>query len=321
MAWFALENIEEALKDSKELLLPFNLLTWAKLALIIILTGYIAAPSVLYIPFSEADAIDEDLDIGMVIEEEGFENTTISESFQQINSAWTLETLFLIIIGGFTGLIALITYIASVFEFVMYKSLIDRKIRIGNAGDYLWEGLQFSIFRAVSAVAILLTLVLAITTISVLNPSFNASGVLTGLFVSGAAFTVVVAVAILQWIVFNFALINMIENRNNLLKAFSLALTQVRDEFQQVAVYWIVKIVISLGLGLLSASIVAPLALIGLFASIVFGFLLAMINPLLVVPILLAYIMFIMVASVAVAVPVRTYLYYYTVEMYRDVFQ
>lgn len=323
MPWYALENIEEALQDSKELLLPFDLIMWVKLAVIILLTGYVAAPSFPSVPISD---INQDIDTTTSTNVPEYSSSNLFDiSESSINTQLTTMDLgfgfaLLAIIGLISGIIVFLTYITSVFEFVMYKSLIDEDVRLGHAFDYLFEGIQYFIFRWITSIALILTILSGIMVAITANLSFTVTGVLTGLSISIITIAIIAVISLLRWLVFNFSLLNMIEQENNLLTAFSRTLSAVKNEVSQVALFWAVKLLIGFILSIAVAAVLVPALLFALIPFAAIGFLLALIHPLLAVPIALIYIILAILVILAIAVPIRVYLYYYIIEMYQDIF-
>lgn len=323
MVWYALENIEEALQDSKELLIPFNFYQWMRLAVIILLTGYVVAPIFTSIPFPGTDAdfgTETESGVSEYSSHLSFETSSIQTPQNFNNLDLTLGAAGLAIIAGIASLIIFLTYITSVFEFVMYRSLAYREVKLSHAREYLFEGLQFFIFRWITRGTLLLVLLGGAFALFVSNPSFTAIDILTALGMTAVTSIFVAGILLLKWIVFNFALPDMVKNENNLVKAFSYAWKNVRSNLRQVIVFWAVKIALGVALGILTASILAPALLIMLIPFAVIGLVLAVVTPLLAIPIILVYVVLALVISLFVTVPVRVYMYYYILEMYEDIF-
>lgn len=335
MGWSALDNIDEALKDTKDKLLPFDALIWAKLAVIILLTGYTAGgPS--YIGFPTGPSGDYGGSPGMN-NMDGMNDfsSSISHSFEAssfdvqnfqngdmhimngFNSGYTV--MFLIGVFLFALLISL-TYITSVFQFVMYKSMID-DVKISHAKDFLGEGLQYLIFRWLTLLAILIVVGLGVSLGAALDLSFNAFGVLSGMVIGLGVFSGVLAVAVLRWLAFNFALPEMIKNGSGLSTSLSRSIEVARSEIREVALFWLMKLVIGIGLGIAAFSITFPVFILLLIPFGIVGFLLMMLTPAMIVPIVILYLLTAVVVSLVVAVPIRSYVYIYVLEMHEDLFQ
>jgi hypothetical protein len=335
MGWSALDNIDEALKDTKDKLLPFDAMTWAKLAVIILLTGYTAGgPSYMSFPTGPSEEYSSSPGMNNMDGMNEF-SSSISHSFEAssfgvqnfqngdmhimngFNPGYTV--MFLVGVFLFALLLSL-TYITSVFQFVMYKSMIE-DVKIGHAKDFLGEGLQYLIFRWLTLVAIILVVGLGIGLGSALNLSFNAFGVLAGLFIGLGVLSGVLAVSVLRWLAFNFALPEMIRSGSGLNTSLSKSLEIARSEIREVALFWLMKLVIGIGLGVAAFSIMFPVFILLLIPFGVIGFLLMILTPLLLVPVIVLYLLTAIVAGMFVAVPIRVYVYSYILEMHEDLFQ
>lgn len=325
MGWHALENIEEALQDSKELLIPFDFNQWMRLAVIVLLTGYMAAPTFSSVPFPETGTdFETGTETATGVSEYSstllFEASTIQAPQALESFDLALGLTGLAILAGIASFIVLLTYVTSVFQFVMYRSLVDRDVKISHARKYLFEGLQFFIFRWLTMGTILLALIAGLVTVVVSNPSLTVSGVLTVLGIAGVTGLFIAVILALEWLVFNFTLPDMVKQENNLVTSFSRTWKNVFSNKRQVALFWLVKLALGLILGVGIVSILVPALLTVLIPFAITGFLLGLIHPVLVIPVILNYIILAMVISLFAAVPVRVYIYYYVIEMYEDIF-
>jgi len=323
MSWYALENLEEALQDSKDLLIPFDFHQWMRLAVIILLTGYVAAPAFTSMPFPSTNSDFEtgtETGLSEYSSHISFEASSIQAPQEFNNFDLAFGFIGLAILAGIVSLIIFLTYVTSVFEFVMYRSLVDRDVKISRAREYLFEGLQFFIFRWATTTIILLALLGGLTAFAITRPSLTFTGVLTGLTISGVTVLFIAAVLALDWIVFNFALPDMIKQENNLAGAFSRAWKNVNSNLRQVALFWLVKLILGVVIGAGIVAVLVPMLLTLLVPFAITGYILDIITPLLVIPVVLTYLILAGAISLFVAVPVRVYMYYYVLEMYEDIF-
>ncbi|MFP4229643.1 MAG: hypothetical protein ACLFRK_00710 [Candidatus Nanohaloarchaea archaeon] len=310
MSWYALENIEEALQRTRDLLLPLNAKQWAKLALIILLTGYVAGgPSYFNFPTGSGSIDSGNQMTGDFSASPALESFDVSNAFILLGAASLLT------------LITVLTYVTSVFRFVMYRSLIKKNVKIGYATEYLYKGLQYFVFRWATLFAALIILSGAVWTGLTLNLSFNVTGVLTGIALALLALTGVVVIAGLRWVVFNLSLPDMVEKDRGLLKALKASTEALKEDFAQVALFWFMKALIALGLGIAAMTVLFSALMMLLIPFVFIGILMAFVSPLLLVPVVLIYLVSALVVALAVAVPVQVYLYNYIIENYRDIVQ
>jgi|GEM_PF-2527465 len=329
MGWYALDNIDEALQDSKDKLLPFDLVTWAKLAVIVFLTGQVTGgPSYINPGLGSGDFAGPDYDNGMQndyspdVEASSLEmsqigNVEAPENLTGFDAAYAV--LFAVGVALF-GLLLLITYITSVFRFVMFKSMID-DVRIGHAKDFLGEGLQYLVFRWITLVATVLIIGLGAGLGVALGLSFNIYGVLAGLGIGAVVLTGVVAVGIIRWIAFNLALPEMVRNDSGLSHALEKSFSEVRDQLGEVAAFWLMKLIIGIGLGIATLTVIFPVFILLLIPFIFLVIGAAAVSSLLVVPVVFLGLLVGVVISLAVAVPIRVYVYSYILEVSDDLFQ
>ena len=330
MGWHALDNIEEALQDTKDKLLPFDFVTWAKLAVIVFLTGSAAGGPSYINPanFGGGDFSGPDFDEGVEnqfspgmeassIDMHQIKNVEIPENLAGFDAAYAV--LFAVGVALF-GLLLLLTYITSVFQFVMYKSMID-DVKIGYAKDFLSEGLQYFIFRWITLVATVLVAGLGFGLGTALGLSFNIYGVLAGLGIGAVVLAGIVAIGVLRWIAFNIALPEMVRNGSGLSNALEKSLSEARNQFVEVAVFWLMKLVIGLGLGIATMTIIFPAAILLLIPFGIIGYLLMLLTPAFLVPVILLYFLAVLVLGLAVSVPVKVYTYSYVLEMHEALFQ
>lgn len=330
MTWYALDNIEEALQDTKDKLLPFELVTWAKLAVIVFLTGSAAGGPSYVNPgnfgggdFSEPnfdEGVESDFSSsleGLNVDMHQMNNFEAPENLAGFDAAYAV--LFAVGVALF-GLLLLLTYITSVFQFVMYKSMID-DVKIGYAKNFLSEGLQYFIFRWITLVATVLVVGLGFGLGTALGLSFNIYGILGGIGIGAVVLAGILVIGVIRWIAFNLALPEMVRNGSGLSTALEKSISEARDQFAEVGVFWLMKLVIGLGLGIATMTIIFPAVILLLIPFGIIGYLLMLLTPAFLVPVILLYFLAVLVLGLAVSVPVKVYTYSYILEMHGDLLQ
>ncbi len=315
MGWYAFENIEEALQESKQVLFPFEFSTWSKLALIIFLTGYIAFPSFGGTPapttdfdssetsFDDTGSIPEyslgtgfELEMSQILEDNLITGMAVDD-VPELEGFFPILGLFIL------GLVFFILYITSLFEFVLFRSLFDQEVKVlGYVSDNLWNGLQYFLYRILFLALIVLAFLLL-----VVNPWIALGLVPLGL-----------AIYFVNWIVFHFALPNMVEAENNIVQAFRESLGMLSGQVDQAVLYFVVRWFLGVVIGIVTGLLVLMIVLTMLIPVAIAGILVAIISPLLLIPVgLFAALVFLM-ALVFIAVPFRVYLYTYIIQVYGD---
>ena len=298
-SWYAVEEIDKSIDDTKELLLPFDLNTWLKMAVIVIFTGGFISG----VPATGPSDIDyqfEDADFNQGI---GDIDEWPDQSFS--------DSAVLLILGAVGGVFLLFSYISSVFQFIFFQSVNEKRPRILSGFKNNWlNGLKYFIYRILMAgigIATALFLIIGIETGSL-------SAVL-------AAFTLMIPVWILMYLISftinNFTVPRMSTTDSGFIESTKLAFTGFRDEWKQAGVFILVKI--ALGIAVITVSgIINLIAVLSIGLPLAFIAIIAYsILPVLVIPPLILGLIMLMLISLAVAVPLRTYIVQYVLNTYR----
>lgn len=313
MSWYAVEAIDEAIKDTKELLLPFDLGTWLRLALIVIFTG---AGVGFVNPFSFIPSdLDDIEDINSTSSEVAENSSTVTESGANVvtgmapaspsvsNSVWAVFGLSLV------GFVVLIFYFSSVFEFIYYQSLIDKDVSIRENFRKHWlKGLQYFIFEVVYLLFVA-SLIISIIAVFMVNFGLGILGVLL-------AIPAFIVLAVFASLVHDFVLLQMIEREENIVSSWRSLWPDLRDQWREVAVYIAVK----LGIGI-TVSIAMTTLFFGLMiaAVLVFGIIAVILGllaeVLVLVPLIVGTLIF-GVLMLAATIAFRTFLYFFIIETY-----
>ena len=320
MGWLAFDNIEEALQDSKDILLPFDLKVWTFFAVIILFTGHVTFgfPSM---PVPGDTGFDSDWSYDSATSETSVPETSIQSPFSddldnvigEATQSASISPLFLILLVLIPGLLLFLIYVTSVFEFVMYRSVKDKEPKLGYFREYLGEGLQYMIFNIGMALLSILTIVVLILPLTVTLWS--------ALVVIPIGLLLFVILGGISWLVFNIALPEMIYNDKNIIEGFTKSLEILKEETAEVVLFWFMKWAISLLISIGVLTIVVSSLILLAIPFVIIGFLLALISPWLAVPIGIIFAVLVIVLLLYIAVPVRVYLYSYILNMYEDLVQ
>jgi len=321
MGWYALENIEDALQDSKEILLPVDFKVWTIFAIIILLTGYIGT-GLPTIPFPDGDSSSSgQIDITsdtitsqlqnlnhqseMVFDEASLFDRDVGD-LSVVLSSGTLTVLTVVI----SLALAFLLLVTSVFEFVMFKSVKEAEPRLSYAKEYLAEGLQYFTFRL-----LILFIILASIVVGASIASINTAYII---LILPVLLLLVLGFYALSWVAIHLALPTIIYQDQNFAQALSYSFQLIKENPRQVALFWIIKWVIGLTLGIIVSitllSGLITLAIPFIITSLIMG----IINPWLAAPILILFILIMLAALLYIAVPVRVYIYSYILNFYED---
>ena len=321
MGWLAFDNIEEALQDSKEILLPFNFKTWGMFALIVLLSGYtaISFPGLPGGSFGNTpegtngmDSVAETSFTNIFAMQSGLNPGDFTGAFQQSSAD---ASLLFLAGAGIIGLVTALLFVTSVFHFVMYRSVKDQTPEISFAREYINEGFQFFLYRLGTFIALLLGLGILALPLLV--------SVWTGIAVVPLFILLVLGFAVLDWIVIHLVLPDMIYSNTGIIQAFRNSVEVVQNQFREVALFWLTKWVIGIVLGIgVSMVLVSGLFLLALPFVVVGGLIyLAGLTGLWLAPVAAVYALLAFVAVLYAAVPVRVFIFSYILKMYEDLFQ
>jgi len=317
MSWYALENLDEALDETKELLLPFDLMTWTKIAIIAVLAGGVSLPNA-----PAGGPGDPGQSQSMYSGGSGFsgEIPGMQDSFSdvQVDSFTGLATsapsdgmvialvLAVVLLGGFFA------YVSAVFQFIYYQTILDGKpVIIDNFKKHAYRGLRYFGFQIGFVILVLLSLVIP------------AAGFAVNVVLGTVVFILVwlplaVIALIFTGLVHDLALLRMMEHKEGLVQAWRNVWPDVRGEWRQVAVYILVKFFVTVAIAVTSLII---LGIVGLTLIIPFGILGligALIHPALAGIVTVVGLLSFLLIMLYVRVPFSAYVYTYITLFYHD---
>lgn len=315
MSFQAVDAIEDAFQRTKDLLLPFDLSTWTRLAVISLFVGGMGG-GFFNFPTSFPSDPGHSEDFGNGVQDynsyggvEGLESFS-PEALTGMATSTPSSLAIGGLIAGIVGLVLIFMYLGSVFEFVMYRSIREKNPRIRkNFADHYIDGFKYMLFKIG-----LLILVAggAIGWIAALFTMPIVGGLLTLL-----ALPLLLILAILGGVVHDFGLQKMIETDLGFIASVRESVEEVTSDWGEFGGYLLFRLIVSWAIGImqfvlilmLAGVIGVPFLLVGLAAgsaSTVAGLIVGGIG-LLVGVILWLY----------VSVPFRTYMYSYFVELYQ----
>lgn len=308
MASYVIKNIDEAAKKTRELLLPFDLTTWSKLALIVLLTGGIGF-SFPGVPGFGSD-YDKDHEMQDMEGTHGMESS-VFENRSNMTGAFTASSLLMIGISIAVGIGLLVLFISSVFEFIYYRSLIDEEVNIReNFTDNLNNGARYFNFRVLYGLGNLLLFGAGIG-FFFLNPLLLLPMILALLPLALALYAV-------NTLIHDFVLLEMLQQDQNFIDAAREIYGHVKDNLRNTALYLVVRLAITLlattAIGTGTFLILMVFAVPMLFLGIVFY----MISELLLIPLVFFGILLIVLTTLFVTVPMKTFIYYYAITVYGE---
>lgn len=314
MSWYAVEAIDEAIKDTKELLLPFNRGTWLRLALIVIFTGGgvgFVNPVSFIPPVGDSDySINDsstDYSSTATIENQSQNAVTgLTTASSSVSS-----TLWILIGLSLIGIITLFFYLGSVFEFIYYQSLLDKDVSIRENFRKHWlKGLQYFIFEAVY-ILVVISLIIALFLGFVADPFVGLFGLLLGI----PAF---ILLAVFAGLVHDFVLLQMIDTEENIVNSWRSLWPDLKGQWKEVIVYLVVKFGISIAISIAVTTFAVAL----LIPFIIFFGILTVLASLaaeilVLIPLLVGVLLF-GILMLGISVATQTFVYFFVIEFYHS---
>ncbi|MFB6190780.1 MAG: hypothetical protein ABEJ91_04385 [Candidatus Nanohaloarchaea archaeon] len=317
MSWYAADELDNAWEEAKDVLLPFDVGTWARLLLIVVLTGHgVSMPNMpSSLPSDTGSSgssfqstyatASEDPVTQVASAAPDFSMTGLSTASPAASSVLGIAIMLVIFLG--LGLF----YVSSVFEFIYYQSLLDKDVSIReNFRKHARRGARYFAFRLGVLLAVLLLIAGSVAAL-VANP-------LAGGLMLVATVAVLLPVMVLLGLTNNFVLLGMMENQTGIIRAWKEFYPTLREEWKEVGVYLLIRFALRIGIGVFGLiwALVSFLVLLIPFGIV--GVLLYMIAPLLVaIPVVLGILAWLLLV-IGAQVVFQTYLYYYAILVYHD---
>lgn len=309
MGWYAVDAVEEAIEDTKDILFPVSLKTWAKLGLIALLAGG-SGFSIPNFPSSSnfsGDSIDSsdhisDHDIGP--------SPTPDMATGSFNSSFGLSG-FAIIAGLVTGIILVFMYISSVFEFIYYQSLIDRDVVIrSNFRDNLNNGASYFLFKAGISLLTITAIIGAITVIS--------SNILLLIPVILLATPFFMIISAFGTLIHDIVLVDMLEGNKGLISSAKSMFSVLRTQWKQTFVYLLLKMVIGIVVGVLALIVSFIISIVLIIPGIIIGIPAFALSPILgALIVIIGLALLLSLLAIFVLAPLKTFVYFYALNAYR----
>lgn len=315
MGWYAFEEIGEALEETRDMLLPFEIGLWTKLAVIVLLTG-----SGFNFPAGSFNTPQTQTGTGLDTGQRTFDSDTGIQSIQtqqfdqlmgSMAASTATMTVLAVILVVFIFIGIPVMLLSSIFEFILYRSLIDKEVKIGKSfSENIGRGLRYFTFRIIYALIMLSVLALIILI------GMDSNTLLAVLLIGFVP--VLLASAIFAGLTKHFILLRMMERDEGLIEAWRSFWPVLVSEWRQVAVFLFTRFFLSIFVGAVSATVILAVTLMAGIPVLIMAVILSMIAEILfVVPVILGAIAWI-ILLLYVAVPFRVYLYYYVILVYHD---
>jgi len=290
MSWYAVDALDEAFAETRELLLPFDLGTWLRLAVITAFAG-LSAPQT---PTASPEASPE------VVVEVGQE-FTVAE----------FVAAFAVVGAVVLALVAVVAAIGAVMEVVLVDVTRSRDVRVAAPfRRWLGPGLRLLGFRVGLILVGLLSVAFLLAPVAAALLFGQVFWLLLLVVTAPLALVVVAALALVAEFTTAFVVPLMVDDGVGLLEGWRRLYPEVRADWKQFGVYVLVKAVllfgVSVAMGFAVAVVAIPFGLGSLFVG--------PLSPLGVLSLAVATLVG-LVAVGAVSVPTMTFLRYHSLDV------
>lgn len=301
MSWYAVDELGSSFDQTKEFLLPFDLRRWLKLSVIIFFAGGSTSS------FQSAGSTTQNtgrMEAGELTGELGNVPSEIPPMEEIITS-----DIFIAAVALIGVLFLLLSYLSAVFTFVFYRSIRDDEVALkASFSEYAYDGFKYFVFN-------LGMFILWILTVGGLVAAFFFNFYSIA-FLLPIVIPLWILLGIVSFVVKNITLPEMVVQDTGFIKGLRKSYGYIRDEWKQAGVFLIAKIVIGIVVSVLMGTAVV-IAAVGLaIPLVIIGILLYLLHPWLVGIAVVVGITGILVAWVAVAIPIETYVYTWVLNVY-----
>ena len=258
MGWYGIDAVDKAVSRMKMTLFePFDFWKWVKLAVIIFLLGGITSNyggSGTNYQMNSKELKNNFPEIGVI---PGYIPHNISiENIYPTNAPFTDYWLIIALIVLLILLFLLFYYISNVMEFVFIESLVRNEVKFwAYSRRFLGKGFYLLLIRFALGLAFLALFIIAMLpfVLSILeSPSEPAWPILlSGIFWILGVIVVLILLGLIINSLLSLAIPVSIYREFGILSAFRLIFANFRKNWQQVLVYWFIRVLLGIGIAIL----------------------------------------------------------------------
>jgi len=326
MSWYAIDAVDRAFSRTRKALFePFNFWKWVKFAIIIFFIGGMGSnyggSGTNYQPGPNDYGTDFPAGPG--------EMPDFPSDISGLGSGYIDSVSAMAIIGAiiafFILFILIFSYISSVMEFVFIEALVRNEVHLrAYFKKFMGKGFNLLLIRLALGLVFLILFALSLLPFIPLflseSSDFAVPALIGGMF---WFFGVVLLLALLGAVIGSFislALPVSIYRETGILSAIRIVFRNFKKSWQEVLVYWFIRLLIGIGVGLLIlilfGMLILGLASVFLIIDIILYFLLSTFLSesfiwILLLPFILVEILFIFAILLLLSVPFAVFLKYH----------
>ncbi len=312
--WHAIDVIEQAVEDVKDLLLPFKLTDWLKMVVVVLFAGstFAAPANTNFFP----SLVSEGTNIGHMTAN-GAAGTVDSLSLSSL-AVQSPAYISLFVLIGLAVIIGWM-FVAATMEFVFISICRDKAVAIKqhftDNTEKGWRLLGFQVLLGV--------LLIAILGISAAFGAFTGLNPLIVILIALIVIVGVIAFGLIQSLTIDFVTVKMLNDDARVLESWDGFFDTLKDEWLQVLIYLLVKLGLGIAAGIIYG-IAFVLALIGfaivgilLYAVLFPVFQAAQVVALIIaVPLALLFLGVFLIVMLGLNVPIASFFRFYSIRVF-----
>jgi len=327
MSWYAIDAVDRAFSRTKKALFePFDFWKWVKFAIIVFFVGGLGSNYGGSGTNYQADPSDFGSDFPN-IEPGEITDLPSDTSWPGLNYIESVSPLAIIAAAVifFILFILVFSYIASVMEFVFVEALVRNEVHLRSYfRKFMGRGFNLLLIRLVISLIIIVLFVLAllpfIPIFSTESPDLAVPALVGGLF---WIFGVIILLALIGAVAGSFlslAIPLSIYRETGIISAFRMVYRNFRKSWQELLVYWFIRVALGIGIGILAFVLFVLLALVlvivfliidGILYFLFSTFASESILLIILIPVVLAELLLIFATLLILSVPLAVFLKYH----------
>jgi hypothetical protein len=326
MSWYAIDAVDRAFSRTKKALFePFDFWKWVKFAIIVFFVGGLGqitedrVPIIKRVPviLEVISPISNPARLLIFLPIRPGLDLTISSPYHLGNYSCSGNFLYSFHSGFF--------YIASVMEFVFVEALVRNEVHLRSYfRKFMGRGFNLLLIRLVISLIIIVLFVLAllpfIPIFSTESPDLAVPALVGGLF---WIFGVIILLALIGAVAGSFlslAIPLSIYRETGIISAFRMVYRNFRKSWQELLVYWFIRVALGIGIGIFAFVLFVLLALVlvivfliidGILYFLFSTFASESILLIILIPVVLAELLLIFATLLILSVPLAVFLKYH----------
>jgi hypothetical protein len=326
MSWYAIDAVDRAFSRTRKALFePFDFWKWLKLAIIIFFVGGMGSnfggSGTNYHPSNNYGNDFPNINPGDLPD---FPSGISGTGPGYIDSVPYFAIIAAAVVF-FILLVLIFSYISSVMEFVFVESLVKNEVRLrAYFKKFMGKGFNLLLIRLSIMIIFLILFILAllpfIPAFLTKSSDFSVPTLVGGVFWLVGVIILLVLIGAVVSSFLSLAIPISIYRETGILSAFRMVYRNFRKSWQEVLVYWFIRFLLRIGIGILVlilfgllilGSVIAFLIIDGILYFLFSTFISEPLNWILLIPFVIVELLLIFVTLLLLSVPFAVFLKYH----------